>query len=332
MKRRWSVLVLSFVLGVLLLSGCGSESSSSSNYEYVIGVTQIVEHPSLDEAFTGFKKALEENGLVEGEDVKYDLQIAQGEISNSDTIAKNFVGDQVDLIFANSTPSAISALNATKDIPIIFTSVTDPVGAELVEAFDKPGENITGTSDTHPLAMSNTIEFMLEEIGVKKVGVVYNAGEQNSKVQVEQVQEMLEKEGASLVEVSVSNSSEVKQAAESLVGRIDSIFFPTDNTVVQALESLIDVANQNDLPLFASELDSMEKGAFAATGFSYKDLGYQTGLMAVEILEGNKKPSEMDVEPPNVDVKLTINKKAAEEQGITIKEEWNEKADYYEGE
>jgi putative tryptophan/tyrosine transport system substrate-binding protein len=329
---------VSMLAGMLVLAGCGSEQGSgdsadadSDKKQYTIGVTQIVEHPSLDAAFAGFKKALEENGFKEGENVTYDIQNAQNDQSNSQTIANKLVSDGVDLIFANSTPSAQHVLNATKEIPIVFTSVTDPVGAELVEAFDKPGENITGTTDTHPEALSKTVNFMTNEAGAKKVGLIYNSGEQNSVVQAKEIGKMVKDNGAEVVEASVSTSAEVKQAAESLVGRVDAIYVPTDNTVVSALESVIGVANDKDIPLFVGELDSMKRGAVAASGFSYEDLGYETGLMAAEILKGEKKPSEINVEYPK-SFKLMINKKAAEEQGLEVKDEWSELGEFYEGE
>ncbi|WP_374056928.1 ABC transporter substrate-binding protein [Rossellomorea sp. FM04394] len=320
------------MLGMLVLAGCGSDTSSGGGdgeKQYVIGVTQIVEHPSLDAAFDGFKKALAENGLEEGKNVKFDVQIAQGDPTNSQTIAKNFVGDGVDLIFANSTPSAQHALNATKEIPIVFTSVTDPVGAELVKSFEEPGENITGTTDTHPEAISKTISFITDEMKAKNIGVIYNSGEQNSVVQAEEVKKLAEEKGAKVVEASVSTSADVKQAAESLVGRVDAIYVPTDNTVVSALESVISVSNDKDIPLFVGELDSMKKGAIAASGFSYEDLGYETGLMAAKILKGEKKPSEINVEYPK-NFKLMINKQAAEEQGVEVQDAWSDLGEFYE--
>nr|WP_231893475.1 ABC transporter substrate-binding protein [Rossellomorea aquimaris] len=309
---------------MLVLSGCGSDKSSGNgDKEYVIGVTQIVEHPSLDAAFEGFKKALADNGFKEGENVKFDVQIAQGDPTNSQTIAKNFVGDSVDLIFANSTPSAQHALNATKDIPIVFTSVTDPVGAELVKSFDEPGENITGTTDTHPEAISKTISFITDEMKAKTIGIIYNSGEQNAVVQAAEINKLAKEKGVKIVEVSVSTSADVKQAAESLTGRVDAIYIPKDNTVVSALESVIGVANEKDIPLFVGELDSLKKGAIAASGFSYEDLGYETGLMAVKILKGEKKPSELPVQAPQ-NFELMFNQAAAEEQGVEVQDSWSE--------
>ncbi|MEI5909003.1 ABC transporter substrate-binding protein [Bacillus spongiae] len=332
MKKVSIIATMMFVTAMLILSGCGSSESNGNGKEdemIVIGVTQIVEHPSLDAAFEGFKEALEENGYKEGDNIEYDVQNAQNDPNNNSTIAKKFVGDKVDMIFANSTPSAQSVLNATKDIPIVFTSVTDPVGAELVAALDQPGENITGTTDTHPEAISKTVSFMVNEIGAKKIGVVYNSGEQNSSVQVKEVKKIVEENGGELIEVSVAQSAEVKQAVDSLVGRVDAIYMPTDNTVVSALDSLIAVANDKDIPLFAGELDSMKRGAFAASGFNYKDLGYQTGLMAVELLNGDKKPSELEVGYPE-SFELVVNKEAAKEQGIEMDDSWE--VEVFEGE
>ncbi|WP_102262304.1 ABC transporter substrate-binding protein [Mesobacillus jeotgali] len=328
-----SVKAISLVLAsALLLAGCGgneASNGSSDKKQYKIGLTQFAEHPSLDAATEGFKKALEDKGFKEGDNVKYDFQNAQADMNNTASIANNFVGDKVDLIFANATPSAVAALNATKDIPIIFTSVTDPIGAGLVEAFDKPGDNITGTTDNHPDATKKTIDFMTNEIGAKKIGVIYNAGEQNSEVQLKEVKKLAEANGAKVVEASISTSAEVKQAAESLVGRVDAIYVPTDNTVVSALESVISVANGKKIPLFVGELDSMKRGAVAASGFNYYDIGYQSGLMAAEILSGSKKASEIPVELPK-SLTLTINKKAAEEQGVEVKEEWGDDAEFHE--
>ncbi|MFP5115141.1 ABC transporter substrate binding protein [Bacillaceae bacterium C204] len=331
MKKNGKVISIALA-GMMLLAGCGSKESAGgtkeggADKEFKVGITQFAPHPSLDAATEGFKKALKDKGIK----VSYDEQNAQADMNNTQTIANNFVGDKVDLIFANATPSATAALNATKDIPIIFTSVTDPVGAGLVEAFDKPGKNITGTTDNHPEATKKTISFITDEVKAKNVGVIYNSGEQNSVVQVEEVEKIAKEKGAKLVKVSVSTTAEVKQATESLVGRVDAIYIPTDNTVVTALDSVIAVANSKKIPLFVGELDSMKKGAVAASGFSYFDLGYQSGLMAADILSGKKKASEIPVELPN-SLKLVINKKAAEAQGLTVNDSWSSLGEFYEG-
>lgn len=327
--KKWKLGLTASLLSMLLLAGCGSDSdnggASDTEKTFQIGYTQIVEHASLDEAGKGFKQALEDKGVK----AEYDEQNAQNDQNNAATIAGNFVAQGVDLIFANATPSAQAALNATKDIPIIFTSVTDPVGAKLVSSMEAPGGNVTGTSDANPDAIPSTIKFIAEELGAKNVGTVYNAGEQNSVVQIDAMREAAKKEGLKLVEASVATSADVKQATESLIGKVDAIYIITDNTVVSALESVVMVANELDIPLFVGELDSVEKGGFAAYGFNYYDIGYQAGEMAAEILLNGTNPGEIPAEYPK-QLKLVINKTAAKEMGIEIKPEWEEEAEFIE--
>ena len=214
------------------------------------------------------------------------------------------------------------ALNATKDIPIVFTSVTDAVGAQLVKSMDKPGGNVTGTIDNHPDAIPNTVKFISENFPGKTIGTVYNAGEQNSVAQVDIMKKSIKDLGLpKLEEATVSTSAEVKQAAESLLGKADVIYIITDNTVVSALESVVQVANDKDIPLFVGEIDSVKRGGFAAYGFDYKDIGYEAGLMAAKILKGEKQPSELPVQYPQ-NLKLVINK-GAKEMNIEIKDDWS---------
>ena len=332
--KKWKLGLTASVLSMLLLAGCGSDSDESSTGDsgasdkektFQIGYTQIVEHASLDEAGKGFKQALEDKGVK----AEFDEQSAQGDSNNAATIASNFVADGVDLIFANATPSAMAALNATKDIPIVFTSVTDPVGAKLVGSMESPGGNVTGTSDANPDAIPSTVKFIAEEMDAKTVGTVYNAGEQNSVVQVETMKEEIEKAGLKLVEASVATSADVKQAAESLIDKVDVIYIITDNTVVSALDSVVMVANEQDIPLFVGELDSLANGGFAAYGFNYYDIGYRAGEKAADILLNGKNPGEIPAEYPD-QLQLVINKKAAEEMGIEIKPEWEETAEFIE--
>lgn len=248
-KLRKSV---SFILlaSLLILAGCtsnkesssggngGSNSKSGGGETYTIGISQYVNHPSLDAATEGFKKALKESGLK----VKYDEQNAQGDPNNAKTVAQNLVNGGVDLIFANATPSAQAAAGATSDIPIVFTSVTDPIGAELVKSMESPGGNVTGTADMHPDSIPNTIKFIDEQMDVKKVGTIYNAGEQNSVKQIDEMKKAIKGTDLQLVEKIVANTSEVKQAADALVDSVDVIYIVTDNTVVSGLESVIQVA------------------------------------------------------------------------------------------
>ncbi|MFJ7407905.1 MULTISPECIES: ABC transporter substrate-binding protein [unclassified Lysinibacillus] len=333
MKRNMTK--LSFLLFglVLLLAACGSGGSSSTDSKgdeknnasesgsvdqktYKIGITQIVEHPSLNAGTEGFKKAIEDSGLK----VEYNQQIAQGDNSLNTTIANNLVSDGVDLIFANSTPSAQAAATATSETPIIFTSVTDAVGAQLIESMEKPGKNVTGTIDLHPETIAKTVAF-LKELGAKNVGMVYNAGEQNSVAQVTEVKKAMAEQGLEVKEASAATSADVKQAAESLIGKVDAFYIITDNTVVSALESVIDVANANKLPLIVGELDSVERGGLAAFGFEYYDIGYEAGQMAVKILKGEATAADTPAQYPQ-NLKLVVNKKVADDLGIEIKDSW----------
>ncbi|WP_420491690.1 ABC transporter substrate-binding protein [Neobacillus drentensis] len=311
----------------MLLTACGAGSKETSgeakekNEKVVkIGISQIVEHPSLDAAREGFIAALKDAGYVEGKNLKIDYQNAQGDMNNNKSIANNLVADKNDLILAIATPSAQAVVNSTKDIPILFTAITDPVGAQLVQSLDKPGGNATGTSDTHPDAIKDTIDAIKKFIpNAKKVGIIYNNGEPNSVVNVKNAKIALKAAGLEAVETTITASSEVKQAAESMVGRADVLYIPKDNTVVSALESVIKIANDKNIPTFVGEGDSVKRGTFASYGFDYHDLGYTTGKMAVEILKG-KKPSEIPVGFPE-NLQLYINKKAAQEEGITLTEE-----------
>ncbi|GIO26703.1 ABC transporter substrate-binding protein [Ornithinibacillus bavariensis] len=319
MKRGLPLLIVAIV-SIVILAACGSNASKGDSFK--IGASQIVEHPSLDRAYEGFKKALEDAGL----DVKFDFQSAQGDQNNLKPISDGFVADDVDLIFANSTPAALSALEATKDardIPILFTSVTDAVSAGLVTAMDEPGENITGVVDLHPDAIQETVKFIDKYFPDATVGLIYNAGESNSVTQIEAV--LAAGEGTSLTfkERTVANSSEVQQAATTLVSEVDLFYIVTDNTVVSALESVVGVANEQDIPLVVGEPDSLAKGGFVTFGIDYYTIGYRTGEMAVQILKDGKSIKDIKVEYPP-EIQLFINKKAAEEQGIEWNSEWDD--------
>lgn len=315
------------VIGVLMMTMACGKSSDGKKFgvpkdkaDYIIGIVQHVEHPSLNAATEGFQTAIDEAGLK----VYYDVKNAQNDLNNNKTIVDKFVGDQVDLIFANATPSAQAAVNATKDIPIIFTSVTDPVGAGLVASMEHPGGNATGTSDNNPEAIPSTMR-LIKDMGYTRVGTVYNAGEQNSVTQVDTMKSIASELGLTVTEATVATSADVKQAAESLVGKVDAYYIITDNTVVNALESVIMVAEQEKIPLFVGELDSVKRGGLAAYGFSYFDIGYEAGQKAVQILKGEKQPGEIPATFPQKLV-LEINQDAAEKMGVVLTEELKAKA------
>ncbi|SHF84112.1 putative ABC transport system substrate-binding protein [Desulfacinum infernum DSM 9756] len=289
-----------------------------------IGISQIVEHPALDAARQGFIDALAKHGYVEGKNVTYDIQIAQGNMATANSIAKALVGKKVDLIHSIATPTSQACVNATKEIPIIISSVTDPVGAGLVESLERPGGNVTGTTDRSPV--DRQVDLILEVVpNLKKLGFIYNSGEDNSISSLNQLKEECAKRGIEVVEATVSNSSGVFMAAKSLVGRVDAIHIPTDNTVVSAFESVVKVCEDNKVPLFAADIDSVPRGAIAALAIDYYRLGLQSGEMAVRVLQG-ADPATMPVETLK-DLNLYVNTQAAERMGVKLPEAVVKRAD-----
>ena len=290
-----------------------------------IGVIQIVEHPSLDAARQGFIDLLAEKGYVAGEKVSYDLQNAQGDISIANTIAQKFLVERPDLILAIATPTAQAVANVITDIPILITAVTDPVAAGLVESMELPNTNVSGTTDLTPVAKQ--IELLLKfQPDTGKVGIIYNAGEVNSLVQVEIARRVCQEKGLKLVEVTADTSANVLQAAQSLAGRVDAFYVPTDNTVVSAIESVVMVAEDYDLPLIVGEADSVERGGLATEGLSYYSLGRQTGEMALKVLRGKARVENLPIESQQT-TRLVINAAAAEKMGIKIPVQLTEAAD-----
>ncbi len=311
--KKWTLLVLAAVM-VLTLAACGG----SKNSGYSIAISQILEHPSLDATRQGFLDALKDAGIVEGENLTVDVNIAQNDQTNNLSIAQKIAGNKHDLAVAIATPSAVAVAQYVKDTPVLFAAVTDPLQDKLVESLESPGGNVTGAADTNPVAVQDLMAFIGEHFpDVKTVGAVINRGETNAVIMVDNAKSKLAEYGIDVIEAAVTNTSEVKQAAESLVGRADAIFIALDNTVVSGVASIIQVANENDIPFFSSDRDSVEAGAFATVGFKYYDHGYQAGQMAVEILKNGKKPSELPVSfPDKLDLILNLN--AAAEQGITV--------------
>lgn len=324
--KRISVAALS-AFSALALAACGGASSTStastdaaagSGEQINIGVTQILDHPSLNGARDGFQDALADAGY----NVNYDLQNAQGDQSVAASIAGQFAGSDLDMILAIATPTAQAVAQAITDIPVLFTAVTDPVSAGLVASADEPGGNITGTSDANPVEEQLGLIRQLAP-DAQTVGIVYSSAEGNSAIQVEWAQEAAATMGLTIETVTVSTTSEVQQAAESM--DVDAFYVITDNTVVSALESLIGVAEARQIPVVAAEGDSVARGSIATYGISYYDLGYQTGEMAVRILEG-EDPATMPVETQS-DLLLYLNLGAAERMGVTIPQDLIDQAD-----
>ena len=312
----------------LLLAGCGSadvgddpaaDGTGAAGETVEIGITQIVSHPSLDAAREGFKRALEENGV----DATYDEQNAQGDQSTATSIANTFATGGKDLVLAIATPTAQAAAQAITDVPVLFTAVTEPEEAGLVDSWEAPGGNLTGTSDLNPVR--EQLELLVEIApDAETIGIVYSSGEVNSEVQVELAREAAAELGLTIEEATVSTSAEVQQAAQSL--EVDAFYVPTDNAVVSALESVIAVAEQRQVPLVVGESDSVERGGLATYGIDYDKLGYQTGLMAVRILTEGANPAEMPVETLE-ELTLVVNTGAAERMGVSIPQAVLDRAD-----
>lgn len=299
-------------------SESNQEQSSGGSQSYRIAISQIVEHPSLDATRDGFLAALKDAGIEEGVNLTVDYNNAQGDQTNNLSIAQKIAADKNDLVLAIATPSAQAVAQYVKETPVLFAAVTDPLGANLVDSLEAPGGNVTGASDTNPDAVRKIMDFIVEHFpNVKTVGIIINEGEQNAVVMAENAEQQLAKHGLQSVRAAVANTSEVKQAAESLIGRADAFFITLDNTVVSGVDAIIQVANENDIPFFSSDRDTVERGAFATVGFKYYDHGYQAGQMAVEILKNGKKPSELPVSFPDK-LDFILNLKSAAEQNITV--------------
>lgn len=320
---RTTLIGASVLVAALGLSACsddsGSDDADGGEESYQIGITQIVEHPSLDAAREGFKQALADAGL----EVSYDEQNAQGDQSTATSIATTFAGDDLDMILAIATPTAQASVQAITDVPILITAVTDPVEAGLVDSWEAPGGNVTGTSDLNPVDEQLSL---LGELApdAQSVGIVYSAGEVNSQIQVDLARDAADELGLEIQEATVTNSSEVQQAAESL--DVDAYYVPTDNTVVSALEALLQVAESQSLPVIAADGASVERGALGTYGLDYERLGYQTGEMAVQVLTEGADPAEMPVETLS-ELSLILNSGTAERIGVELPAELVETAD-----
>ncbi len=294
-----------------------------------IGVTQIVSHPALDADAKGFEKALAEAGFKEGVNVTYDRQNAQGDMANAQTIAQKFLDAKVNMVHSIATPTSQAVVKTIKNIPVVFSSVTDPVDAGLVPKTSPPGTksgtNVTGVSDRWPIHLQ--FEMYTKFIPkAKKWGTIYNAGDANSMVHIKEMKESAKKLGVELIEATISTSAETMQAAQSLAGKgVQAINITSDNTAVSAFEAIVKVCNEKKIPLFAGDVDSVPRGAIAAYGLDYFLIGESAGKKAVQILKG-KKPGEVPWGPAEK-FGLVVSEKAAKAQGIVIPPDLLKKAD-----
>lgn len=288
-----------------------------------VAITAIVEHPALDDVRKGVIDELNEAGFKDGENLTVNFQSAQGNTATAGQIAKQFVADAPDVIVAIATPSAQSVAASTSSIPMVFSAVTDPVAAKLVPKLDGSGTNVTGASDALPYEPQ--IELMRQIIpDLKNVGYVYSPGEVNSTVILKNLKEKLTPLGINVHEAPAQRSNDIAMAARSLEGKVDMIYTSTDNNVVSAYESLYQIAKESKIPLIASDTSSVERGAVAALGVNYYNLGRETGKIVVRILNGEKAGAIPVYTPQMLD--LYVSPKHAQEEGITLSQAVIDKA------
>lgn len=308
-KRNFRTLI-----GAAIMAAAGLVQADQK----VVAITQIVEHPALDAVYQGVRDELGERGYTEGENLQILHESAQGNAAIASQIARKFVGESPDVIVAIATPSAQTVAAAARELPVVFSAVTDPVGAKLVSNLEQPGANITGVTDMLPIDRHiDLLQSIMPD--ARRIGTVYNPGEANAVSLVELLEERLAARGMELVKAPATKTSEVLGAARSLVGKADAIYLTTDNTVISAAEAVVSVGERAKIPVFAADTATVSRGAVAALGFDYYDHGRQTGVLVARILEG-ANPGDIAVE--TVDrLNLFVNPGAAERMGITLSDE-----------
>lgn len=301
---------------LLALGGCAQKSEAKNGDEEMktVGVLQLVQHNSLDDSYKGFKEGLSEGGYVEGKNLTIDYQNAQNNQDNLKSMSEKLVKEKPDLLLGIATPAAQSLLNETTTIPITVTAVTDLKEAKLVASNKEPGGNVTGTSDMVPI--KKQIDLLLSIVpNAKKIGIMYNNGEANSKIQGDLAQKELEKAGIKVKVLTANSTNDVQQVTKSLAKDVDGIYIPTDNTFASAASVVGEVAKETKTPVVAGSAAQVKEGGLATVGIDYEKLGKQTGIMAAKILDGKATPDSLPVESAN-DLELIVNEKMADDLGI----------------
>jgi putative tryptophan/tyrosine transport system substrate-binding protein len=292
-----------------------------------IAISTIVEVPALLETKEGVLQGLAEKGFEVGKNLEVDYQNANGNMPTQQQIAKKFVGANPDVIVPITTPTSQSVVAATSTIPIVFTTVTDPIKAKLISRYEKPGKNVTGVSDAAPIKQQ--IDLMQELVpGLKKIGFIYNPGLDNALATLGWVKEQAAERGLEVVESPAPTTNEVILATKKLIGKVDAVYVPNDTTVVAALETIVKIGGEVQMPVFAGETGAVERGAIASVGLNYVELGRLTGHMVARVLNG-ENPGDIDaVIAYNAltEFKLVINKGAASKMGVTIPDSALERA------
>jgi len=310
LRTTFSAVALALSLGTTATCGFAADK--------VVEVTAIVQHPALDAVRDGVKDELKAAGFESGKNLKFEYQSAQGNNGTAAQIARKYVGDRPDVIVAIATSSAQAVVVATKDIPVVFSAVTDPVAAKLVKSWEPSGTNVTGVSDLSPLA--NQLELIKKIVpNAKRVGVIYSPGEANSVAIIDALKKAMPAAGLTMVESAAARTVDVSSAAQSLIGKVDVIYAPTDNNVMSAFEGIVKVAQQAKIPVIAADTAAVKRGATAALGLNYYDIGRQTGKVVVRILKG-EAPGKI-ASQTSTTFELYVNPGAAQKQGVTLSDE-----------
>ena len=311
-----------------MLAGCsssGNTTSESNGKDAKIGILQFAEHPALDASYKGFVETLEKAGYSED---NFEYKNAQGDQSNCTTIAQTFVNDGDDLIYAIATPAAQAAAKQTSDIPIVVSAVTDPASSGLVDSNEKPGTNVTGASDLTPV--ESQIKLLKEILpDAKKIAIMYCSAEDNSRIQAEMAEKAAEEAGLEYEVKTVDDSAQIQQVTESLIGKVDAIYVPTDNLLAEGMSTLSKVANENKIPVIAGEEGMVQSGALATNGIDYYELGVLAGQQAIAILEDGEDPKDMAIAYyPDDKCQLIVNQETLDQLGIELPDSVKDKADF----
>ncbi len=326
MKTRLTALFAAAAMA-LSLAGCGSAASSTASAsaaasgsgqqaDYTVGILQYTSHSSLDEIAAAIQSELEQQAQAAGVTISVELKNGQGDAATINDICKMFVSDGVDLIIPIATPAATAAAAAVQgtDIPLVYSAVTDPVEAQLAQSMEAPGENMTGTSDY--IDTAKILDLVLaNNPDTKTLGLIYNLGETNSAITIEDLRPVLEEKGIQAVESTVTTPGEVQMAAQNLISQgVDAIFVPIDNTVASAMSVLADEAIKGGVPVYTAADSMVRDGGLATTGVNYTKLGELTAQMAVQVLQG-EDPATMPVQVLNDGI-VTVNTTTAAALGI----------------
>lgn len=307
-------------LALTLTAGMAMAAQVEAAKTFNVGVCQLVEHGALDAANRGFVDGLAKAGFKEGVNLKIDQQNAQADQSNLANIAHRFVSNRVDLICAIATPAAQTIANATDEIPIVGTAITDYVVAKLAKTNEKPGANVTGTTDMNPV--EEQLKMLVKFVpNMKTVGTIYSSSEVNSQLQVEILKAAAAKLGLQVKEATVSTVNDIQQAARSLVGKVEGIYVPTDNVLASAVPTLLSITDEEKIPVVGGEGSFVEAGCLGSLGIDYYTLGVQTGMMAADILKGKAKPATMAIQGQK-ECAVVVNAKALKTLGLKLPKEF----------